>query len=265
MIIQHSSVELIEKQILGGDLVKEKFRSKEIALRLIPGNFVHIRVSRHYDPLFRRAMSIHDCDGDTFTIFFRVVGKGTRILSQVREGETIDILGPLGNGFEQPLSGERVIMVSGGTGLPPLHFFTRRLIDSHNFADDSILFLCGISSSADSPLVHDAESLGVRCRISSDDGCMGHRGFITDLLAEELDKADIENTRVYSCGPDNMLRAVSELCRSRGVRCQVSLEGHMPCGIGTCLGCVVQSSESDTEFRRICKEGPVFNSDEVVI
>jgi dihydroorotate dehydrogenase electron transfer subunit len=243
MIIQHTSVELAEKLILSGGLVKEKFRSGEIASRLKPGNFVHIRVSMYCDPLFRRAMSIHECDGDTFTIFFRVVGKGTKILSQVREGETVDILGPLGNGFEQPLPGEKIIMVSGGTGLPPLHFFTRRLIDNNAFADDNILFLCGISSSVDSPLVNDA----------------------ADLLVDELDKADIANTRVYSCGPDNMLRAVSELCRKRGVRCQVSLEGHMPCGIGTCLGCVVQSSESDTEFRRICKEGPVFDSDEVVI
>jgi dihydroorotate dehydrogenase electron transfer subunit len=265
MIIQHTSVELAEKLILSGGLVKEKFRSGEIASRLKPGNFVHIRVSMYCDPLFRRAMSIHECDGDTFTIFFRVVGKGTKILSQVREGETVDILGPLGNGFEQPLPGEKIIMVSGGTGLPPLHFFTRRLIDNNAFADDNILFLCGISSSVDSPLVNDAESLGVPCRISSDDGCIGYRGFVTDLLVDELDKADIANTRVYSCGPDNMLRAVSELCRKRGVRCQVSLEGHMPCGIGTCLGCVVQSSESDTEFRRICKEGPVFDSDEVVI
>jgi len=264
MIIQHRNVELIEKHILGGDLIKEKFRSSEIASQLIPGNFVHIRVSQ-FDPLFRRAMSIHDCDNDTFTIFYRIVGRGTKILSQVREGETVDILGPLGNGFEQPLSGDKIIMVSGGTGLPPLHFLTKHLIDNHSIANDNIAFLCGISSAADSPLVHDAESLGVRCSISSDDGCIGHKGFVTDLLADELKKSDIEKTHVYSCGPDNMLRAVSELCRNQGVRCQVSLEGHMPCGIGTCLGCVVQSSESDSEFRRICKEGPVFNSDEVVI
>ena len=105
--------------------------------------------------------------------------------------------------------------------------------------------------------------MGLPLKISSDDGSVGHKGFVTDLLKQEIEKSDVATTRVCSCGPENMLREVIRICAENEIRCQVSLEGNMPCGIGTCLGCVVQSSESDQEFKRICKEGPIFNGSEV--
>ncbi len=265
MVIQHPCVPLVENVRLGQDLFRLRFLSGGIASGLRPGNFVHIRVSSELDPLFRRPMSVHACDRDTFSILFRVIGKGTRLLSELREGDSVDVLGPLGNGFDLPEVDESAVMVAGGTGVPPLHFLTQRLLARDGNRHDKVIFLCGISSAKDIPLAETAEGLGVQFSLSSDDGSVGHRGFVTDLLGAHLREVVPAATRVYSCGPDQMLRAVSMLCAEHSVRCQVSLEGNMPCGIGTCLGCVVRSSGSTEEYRRICVEGPVFNSSEVKI
>lgn len=264
MTIQHPSVPIAEKEKLSDDLFRMSFRSSDIAAGLRPGNFVHIRVAAELDPLFRRAMSVHSCESDIFKIMFRVVGRGTRLLSMMDEGDSVDMLGPLGNTFDPPGSHETAIMVAGGTGVPPLHFLTKRLISDDPSTKDKIVYLCGISSDRDYPLAESAEKLGVTFRLSSDDGSVGEKGFVTQLLEDELDRHDHGKIRVYSCGPDVMLREVRRICMGRRVRCQVSLEGNMPCGLGTCLGCVVQTARSEDEFDRICKDGPVFNCDEVV-
>ena len=263
MNILHPSVPLAKREKLGDDLFKMSFDSPDMASHLKPGNFVHIRVTSQVDPLFRRAMSIHWRKGDTFTILFRVVGKGTRLLSCLRDGDKVDILGPLGNSFDFPGSEDIAIMVGGGTGMPPLHFLSRTLIEQDATARKRIHFLCGISSKADLPLASDVEKLGVDFKLSSDDGSVGHKGFVTELLEKELEGMNPAKTKVYSCGPANMLKAVSKICSEPKIKCQISLEGSMPCGIGTCLGCAVRSTDSKDQFKRICKEGPVFYSDEV--
>ncbi|MBU1318197.1 MAG: dihydroorotate dehydrogenase electron transfer subunit [candidate division Zixibacteria bacterium] len=261
----HPCVLLTKNEKFGDDLFKLTFQSAEIASNLKPGNFVHIKVTPQMDPLFRRAMSVHSCNGDSFTVFFRVVGRGTKLLSEFREGDELDLLGPLGNSFMLPGSEDIPIMVAGGTGIPPLHFYATLLLRQSIGNRDGIRFLCGISSKSDLPLVRDVQALGVDVKLSSDDGSVGHHGFVTDILEAELSDIDSNRAVVYSCGPENMLRAVAAICLESNIRCQVSLEGSMPCGLGTCLGCVVRSTESDTEFKRICKEGPVFNAGEVKI
>jgi dihydroorotate dehydrogenase electron transfer subunit len=263
MKIHYPSVSVERRDSLGNGLIKISFRSPELAARLRPGNFIHIRVTQQLDPLFRRAMSVHSADGELFTILFRIVGRGTELLALLKEGARVDILGPLGNSFNPPRDGETAVMVSGGTGLPPLHFLARSLIRDNGVDPETIRFLCGISSLGDLPLTFDVKSLGLDLLISSDDGSVGVRGLVTDLLAHKLQNADVSKMRVYSCGPEPMLRVVANMCVARGVRCQVSLERHMPCGVGTCLGCVVQSPTSDDGFRRVCIEGPVFEANEV--
>jgi dihydroorotate dehydrogenase electron transfer subunit len=265
MTIQHPSVPIAQKEKLSDDLFRMSFRSPVIAAGLKPGNFVHIRVAAEMDPLFRRAMSVHSCDGDIFRIMFRVVGRGTRLLSLMDKGDSVDMLGPLGNTFDPPGSDEIAIMVAGGTGVPPLHFLTNKLLGNDPGIRDRAIFLCGISSERDYPLAESTEKLDIAFRLSSDDGSIGEKGFVTQLLEDELNQRDRVKIRVYSCGPDVMLREVRRICIERRVRCQVSLEGNMPCGIGTCLGCVVRTTRSEDEFDRICMEGPIFNCDEVVI
>jgi dihydroorotate dehydrogenase electron transfer subunit len=264
-VIQHPHVTIIRNEKLSEDLFKIVFRSKGLASGLRPGNFVHIRVSQEMDPLFRRAMSIYSSENDTFSVLFRAMGKGTGLLSKTREGDTVDILGPLGNSFDLPEEDETVILVAGGTGVPPLHFLAHWLLSNCGFDGQQILFLCGISSADDLPLAEAVKHLGIQMRTSSDDGSVGFRGYVSELLKIEVSSYNIKKLRLYTCGPAPMLREISKICADQGIRCQVSLEGHMPCGIGTCLGCVVQSTRGRDEFDRICKEGPVFDSNEVLI
>jgi len=263
MKLARNDVEVVDKTLGGVDLCKLTFRSESIATALKPGNFVHIRTSRDYDPLFRRAMSIHYAEGAHFSIFFRILGKGTARLARLDRGDTADIVGPLGNSFAQPTGDDHAIFVAGGTGMPPLYFFARTLVASNKLPSEQMTFLSGIGSRTDEWLTEDPASLGVDHRISSDDGSIGHHGFVTELLSERLDNLDAARVRVYSCGPEAMMREVGRICEGRNVRCQLSLEGDMPCGIGTCLGCVVQVRNTKDEFRRICKDGPVFDSTEV--
>jgi dihydroorotate dehydrogenase electron transfer subunit len=265
MTIQHPSITVVDRERHGEDLFRITFRSGEMASTLQPGNFVHIKVSTETDPLFRRAMSVYSCESADFSIFFRAIGRGTRLLSRLQKGDQVDMLGPLGNAFDLPGDDEIAILVAGGTGVPPLHFLASRLLESDPGFGNRMVFLCGISSADDLPLAEAVQRLGISCSLSSDDGCVGRHGLVTELLEVQLGKISTRRARVYSCGPDPMLRAVSRLCADSGVRCQVSLEGNMPCGLGTCLGCVVRSAADRNEFRRICLEGPVFNSNEVEI
>jgi len=263
MSIVFNDVEVVEKTTGGDDLCKLTFRSESISKGLEPGNFVHIRTSEDYDPLFRRAMSIHSAEGAFFSVFFRIIGKGTARLARMVRGDRADVVGPLGNTFKLPEGDEQVLMVAGGTGMPPLYFLAKRLLMTGGLKAEQITFLSGIGGKNDRWLTEDPTTLGVNCQISSDDGTIGHHGFVTELLMAQLNKLDIAGTRVYSCGPEAMMREVSRICMERDVRCQLSLEGDMPCGIGTCLGCVVQVRGQADEFKRICKDGPVFDNTEV--
>ncbi len=265
MTLFSNDVEVVEKTLGGNDLCKLTFRSEKISAALEPGNFVHIKASRDYDPLFRRAMSVHVSEGAFFSILFRTVGKGTTRLSELERGDRADIVGPLGNKFAIPASDEIAVFVAGGTGVPPLHFLARRLLENRVIPADRMTYLCGVTGAFDRWLTEDPQALGIDCRISSDDGSIGYHGFVTNLLIERLNQVDSKRVRVYSCGPEAMMREVSRICLERNVRCQLSLEGDMPCGIGTCLGCVVEVRDGAEKFRRICKDGPVFDSTEVVL
>jgi len=265
MSIVHRDVKLVEKRDLGGDIFKLTFEAADMAAKLEPGNFVHIRTSKYLDPFFRRAMSILSAESDRFSVFFRVVGRGTKLMSETPEGELMDVVGPLGNLFTLPRPDETAILVAGGTGMPPLHFLTRRFIEKSIIPGDQIVFLCGISSSRDKAIAEYPESLGIRLEISSDDGSIGYNGFVTELLEKELKTRGVDKLRVYSCGPEQMLREVARICLEYGAECEVSLEGDMPCGVGTCLGCVKEAKDKKDEFLRVCKEGPVFDIREVKI
>ncbi len=265
MSIVHRDVRLVEKQVFTGDTFQLTFESSGLAASLEPGNFIHIKTTRFLDPLFRRAMSIHSKSATRFSVFFRVVGRGTRLMSEIDEGELVDVVGPLGNTFTLPNPDETAVMVAGGTGMPPMYFLARKLLDNAILPKEQIVFLCGVSSSRDKPIVDHPKSLNIKLGISSDDGSIGHKGFVTELLEQELRIRDIDKLRVYSCGPEQMLSEVARLCLEYGAACQVSLEGDMPCGVGTCLGCVRESRDNPEEFHRVCKEGPVFDIREVKI
>ncbi|NIP43502.1 MAG: dihydroorotate dehydrogenase electron transfer subunit [candidate division Zixibacteria bacterium] len=262
-MIFNPGVRVVEKKQLLPDLFHLKFEGASLASRALPANFVQIKVSRGLDPIFRRPMSIHYAEGKTFEMVFRTVGKGTNILSQAEIDEEFDCLGPLGNSFKLPENGELAVMVAGGVGFPPLYFFSRHLIEKQQFPKENILFLFGMKTIAEKPMADDLLRLDIPLEISTDDGSFGFHGFVTDLFeARFAKKLRHEKIRIYSCGPNAMMKRLSQIAISFRLPCQLSLEGAMPCGVGTCLGCAVKM-RGNNDYYRVCQDGPVFDADEV--
>ncbi|HEX3014946.1 MAG TPA: dihydroorotate dehydrogenase electron transfer subunit [Desulfobacteria bacterium] len=245
---------LANDQVLSG-IYKLVLAQEWLAGEAKPGQFLNIRVSGASAPLLRRPLSIHYATGNQVEVLFQVVGEGTKLLSQVKPGEVLDVQGPLGNGFELNGKGP-AILVGGGMGIAPLVFLAARLREP--------ICLLGsrngqlLSSSGGARL----QEMGLELQIATDDGSLGRKGLVTELLEQTIDKAG----RIYTCGPKVMLREVARLAIEHNIPCQVSLEEHMACGVGACLGCVCQTKtvQGDKRHSRVCTDGPVFEAREVV-
>lgn len=236
-----------------------------------PGQFVMVRVNAAIDPLLRRPFGIFDVGTYTpphtgaqpqpyFDMLYRVVGKGSAMLATLHETELLDILGPLGSGFDLDAPGEEKLIVGGGVGLAPLYLLARELARG-----SKVRLFAGGRTREDILCITEFERLGVECYVATEDGSLGERGLVTEALERRLD-ADAGRATIFACGPHGMLKAVASIAAQRGIPCQVSLEGYMACGMGACLGCVTPGQHHSPEtpdYRCVCTEGPVFASQEL--
>lgn len=234
-------------------------RAREAAVAALPGQFVMLRVSENRDPLLARPLGISSIISKTsIEIIYRVAGRGTTMLSQLEPGHSLDMLGPLGQGFPLPEKGVTPVLIAGGSGFPPLHFLSTR-IGSH-----AHLFI-GARNKACLPPAGILKSFRenvAKVHIATEDGSMGKKGMSTDLLRDYLDRAEKKAPiTVFSCGPRPMLEAVSRLAAEHSVPCYVSVEERMACGVGACMGCSVRLKAGG--YKRVCKEGPVFDAREI--
>ncbi|MFQ6097126.1 MAG: dihydroorotate dehydrogenase electron transfer subunit [Armatimonadota bacterium] len=246
----------------------------DVAQQARPGQAVHLRCGDTYDPLLRRPISIADVSDDkrTLSLLFRVVGRGTRILANTAVGSAVDVLGPLGNGYnlsgiaafawrhERPID---IVLVAGGYGVGPVHFGARHLAQHRQRDQARLHALLGAASADLLVFADELRALTDEAHITTEDGSRGRRGVVTDPLEElcESRSADL----VLCCGPTGMMRRVAEVCREHGIPCQASLEAHMGCGVGACLGCVIPvRGDGGIAYRRICRDGPVFDASTVV-
>jgi dihydroorotate dehydrogenase electron transfer subunit len=240
-----------------------------------PGHFVHVLPSgtSSFDPLLRRAFSVFHTEENLVDILYRVEGRGTALLSQVRAGQNVNLLGPLGHTFVYQAEEmaryqiSRTILIGGGVGVPPMAFLTK-FLRTHLAAHD-VNAIIGARSHHDLIGIDEFRNLGIQPAITTDDGSAGTRGLVTGPLEEFLSAWQNDGARalVYACGPWPMLKAVAHLCHKYKVLCQVSLEENMPCGIGVCNGCVIPvqgASDDYGKYRRICIDGPVMWSHEVL-
>ncbi|MDR1936450.1 MAG: dihydroorotate dehydrogenase electron transfer subunit [Candidatus Accumulibacter sp.] len=237
-----------------------------------PGQFVMARIGGGIDPLLRRPLAVFNLGAQAsaegpqawFEMLYRVVGKGTGLLSTLREGDAIDILGPLGKGFDLgggDEDGGEKLLVGGGIGLAPLHLLARELVKRRS----PVRLFAGGRARDDLLCLAEFEGLGVECHCATEDGSFGVRGLVTAALDRHLDALEGKAT-LYACGPDGMLRALARIAAERSLPCQVSLEAHMACGVGACLGCVAagrRHSPQTPDYRCICTEGPVFEASEL--
>ncbi|MDR0378972.1 MAG: dihydroorotate dehydrogenase electron transfer subunit [Candidatus Accumulibacter sp.] len=228
-----------------------------------PGQFVMVRVGAGFDPLLRRPLAVFDVGAAEFEMLYKVIGKGTARLATLREGDDLDILGPLGKGvfhFDRD-DGTEKLLVGGGIGLAPLHLLARALEGGRS----PVRLFAGGRARGDLLCLDRFESLGVDCHCATEDGSFGTHGRVTEVLDRHL--AAMEGrAALYACGPDGLLRALAGIAAARALPCQVSLEGRMACGVGACLGCVTAGrahSVQTPDYRCLCTDGPVFESGEL--
>ena len=225
-----------------------------IATAARPGQFVMVACGPFLDPLLRRPFSIHRCNGsDSLQLLIRVVGRGTELLARCRPGQSLSLIGPLGQGFNLPAANASVCLVGGGIGIAPLLFWAERLATPQRCS----VLLGSRTGEELTLLAAEFSQLGCRVETATDDGSLGHHGLVTDLLANHLSTVD----NVYACGPMPMMSATARACQEGRVACEVSLEAHMACGLGACLGCTVHGEGG--HYLHVCKNGPVVNALEV--
>lgn len=249
MLIENSILEL--KRQLGERIFQIKLYSPKIAKHAKPGQFCNIKVSENDFPLLRRPFSISNVEGDSICFLFDIHGEGTRLLSQKEKGNVIDILGPLGNGFD--ISGEykNAIFVAGGLGSAPFPFLAKKLFDK-----EVISFVGARNYSL--ILKDDMPNPNV----ATDDGSIGFKGNVVELLSNFIYKNNLKDFRIFSCGPNPMLKALQEYCNENNYDCQISVECAMACGFGICQGCPIETNDGEG-YKLVCKDGPVFNSKDV--
>ena len=247
---------VLSNQSVGEDLWEMEMQAPNMAPLCEPGQFLQIRVAEQTDPLLRRPISIYDVQADCIRILYRVVGTGTRRLSEKKAKDRISLQGPLGKGFHLSKSPEQVLLVGGGVGIAPLLFLARRQRERGS----EVTVVYGAANQAQVVGENHFTQLGVRLFISTLDGSYGIQGMVTDIL-QVLSLGNIR--RIYTCGPEPMMKAVTLWAREKGLKGEVSMESHMACGVGACLGCACKLNEEDTVYKKVCKDGPVFSMDDV--
>lgn len=209
-----------------------------------PGQFVNVQINGLY---LRRPISVCDVKKDTLTLVYKVVGKGTNILSQSKPGDTFDILTGLGNGYNLSASGNIPLLVGGGVGIPPLYYLAKKLAEQKK----SPTIALGFNRKEDVFFVREFQELGINVFLATVDGSLGEKGFVTSVFPDEY-------SYFYTCGPEPMLKAVYKASKTDG---EFSFEERMGCGFGACMGC---SCKTITGTKRICKDGPVMKKGELL-
>ena len=278
-----ATVEIIENMEVARDTWRLRFACPAMARRILPGQFLMVRVSNCDDPLIGRPLAMYDVLPDgagrphAIDVVYIVKGKFTTRAQRLQPGHQVDVWGPLGNGFPPcpaPMdSATHLIMVAGGIGYTPFLAVAKEVLGRQRYGDpkrdvpraNQVTFCYGARTADYLAGIQDFEAVGVDLRISTDDGSRGHHGLVTDLLSQTLNE-NSGDSRVVCCGPEPMMEAAAQIAKQRNVPCQVSLETPMACGIGICFSCVakVTDDEGEWDYKRTCVEGPVFDAAKIV-
>ena len=238
---------IAERQQLGDQYFRLVLKHDSTMQTVLPGQFVEVLVEGSRDVMLRRPISVHDVSDSTLTLLIQIVGNGTRRLAELAVGDRLNVVYPLGHGFTTALpAGSKALLVGGGAGTAPLLHLSKVLKAQ---GIDCTILLGGRTASL-IPVQDDFRPYG-DLLLATDDGSLGHHGIVTThpAFANAYDM-------IYTCGPTPMMKAVARSAAQRGIRCEVSLENMMACGVGACLCCVEKTTEGNL---CVCKEGPVFN------
>lgn len=269
--------EIVSQHMIARDTWQVRVRAPELACAARPGQFFMVRLAHCNDPLIGRALALFDLHRNThgeptdLSMAYVTKGKFTSALARCGQGTLLDVWGPLGNAFStEPC--EHLVMVAGGVGITPMLTLASAALGEESFGDatESVPFakrvsLCyGARTAAYLASLDAFTARGVEVHIATEDGSLGHRGRVTEVLQHLLDTSS-DGVRIACCGPEPMMEGVSRIARQRGVPCEVSLETPMACGIGICFTCVAKIKQEDGswDYRRTCVEGPIFPADAI--
>lgn len=242
--------ELVKKQRFSETVYDFTVRCPEMAEKVKSGQFLHILCGG--DAYLRRPISICDAGEGEIRFIFETRGKGTEALSKHQVGDKLDILGPLGNGFDvHQEDQDTILLMGGGIGIFPLLNLAKQL-------KGKATVLLGFRNKEAVMMEEEFRQVSKEVLIATDDGSYGHHGFVTDMMQEILASGSV--SRVYTCGPTPMMKKIAEMAAEKDVPCQVSLEERMGCGVGACVTCTCKVNGAN---KRVCKDGPVFDAKEV--
>ena len=241
--MKQSIFEIIANTPLTDNVFKMTLRG-DVSDITAAGQFVNIKLEGLF---LRRPISVCDVQADTLTIIYKVVGRGTKAMSEMQSGK-LDVLTGLGNGYDLGLSGKQPVLLGGGVGVPPMYLLAKRLLAQ----DKKVSVILGFNTKSEVFFEEEFRALGADVTVTTVDGSYGTKGFVTDVLNT------IDYSYFYTCGPEPMLKAVYKASATSG---QMSFEKRMGCGFGACMGC---SCKTITGYKRICEEGPVMHKEEIL-
>jgi len=249
--------EVVGNEMLSEDWYEMRIECPEIAASAAPGQFVQLRAWNGAVPLLARPIGIAGVPAPCeILLWIQRVGEGTKLITGLRVGDTINVTGPLGRGFTQPSPGETVYYVAGCVGAAPLRFVAERQKAGVN----GVFFYGAATGCAAAAPIADPVISGMELIVTTEDGTAGAKGLVTGPLRNALEnkKPDM----ILACGPAGMLKAVAVLAAEARVRCEVSMESHMGCGLGACMGCAVPvNGSAGKRYAHVCTDGPVFDSE----
>ena len=252
--IQHT-LKVLSNKKTGGEYFHLVLEARELAPRIQPGQFIHIKVADGFEPLFRRPFSVYRAKNGRVEVLYDPVGRGTRILAAKEKGAVVDVLGPLGKPFAVPgKEVQQIVFVAGGIGVAPFLLFSDAL-KAHKA--EKVLLYGGRTKDHTFPLTEFKKN-GVKVFVATEDGSVGVKGRVSQLFTKVA--ADPATTRIFTCGPRAMMAAVQKFAQDAGLKGEASMEEVMACGLGACLGCSIRTTKG---YRTVCHDGPVFALDEL--
>ncbi len=260
-------VQAITGKVLSNELVAPDFYKLDVfvgsmAEEIKPGQFVMVKVASGLEPFLRRPISINSVNikERNLSLIYQVIGKGTKLMTNIKRDQNLEIMGPLGQGFTWKGTDKTAVLVGGGCGIAPLVALAQELKAN----DKDVYVLLGAQTKDRLICEREFNKVGAKVQVATDDGSWGFHGFVTELLERLL--AQVKVDQLYCCGPLPMTKIVTKIAEKNSLPCQVSLEERMGCGIGACIGCVckTQDHHGKIDYKKVCTDGPVFDSREVV-
>ena len=246
-------VKVIQNIQIADNYYLMKVEGDKIPQHSKPGQFFMLQCKDN-SKVLRRPISLHNVEGNILEFYYEALGKGTKEFTRLSTGETINIQGPLGNGYDTDLKGKNIVVIGGGMGMAPIKYLIKDLKDNND-----ITFIGGGRNAGAVKIIEKFDFKNIELKVATDDGSVGAKGNTVDILKEVLKDKDIDI--IYTCGPHPMMEAVAKVAQENNIRCQISLEERMACGIKACVGCSILTKKG---MKKVCYDGPVFESTDIV-